>query len=81
MAGEIPLPELRLVGADEVEGTVLIQAPPDIELLVSGLSDDLEPVAAAPSRETSAPTPGTALQYRYQDDARTSGRLQIRTKP
>ncbi len=78
---ELPLPELRLAGADEVEGTVLVQAPPDIEVLVSDLSDDLQPVAAGPSPSTSAQTPGTALQYRYQDDARVSGRLQIRTKP
>jgi len=31
---------LRLIGADDVEGTVRIQAPPDIELLASNLSDD-----------------------------------------
>ncbi len=78
---ELPLPELRLVGADEVEGTVLVQAPPDIELLVSDLSDDLQPVAADRSGSASAQTAGTALQYRYQDDARVGGRLQIRTKP
>ena len=33
----LPLPELRLVGADEVEGTLLVQAPPDIDVLVSDL--------------------------------------------
>ena len=74
---ELPLPELRLSGADEVEGTVLIQAPPDMELLVANLSDDLQPVAA----DHSAHTSGTVLQYRYQDDATVSGRLQVRVKP
>lgn len=78
---ELPLPEVRLADADEVEGTVLVQAPPDIEVLVSDLSDDLQPVAAGPSPSASAPTPGAALQYRYQDNARVSGRLQVRTKP
>jgi len=78
---ELALPELRLDGADEVEGTVLVQAPPDIELLVSGLSDDLQPMAADGSTGNTARTAGTALQYRYQDDARVSGRLQVRTKP
>ena len=78
---ELPLPELRLAGADEVEGTVLVQAPPDVELLVSDLSDDLQPVAADRSRGASDQATGTALQYRYQDDARVGGRLQVRTKP
>ena len=78
---ELPLPALRLVGADEVEGTVLIRTPPDMDLLVSDLSDDLQPVAARRSESTSAQTSGTALQYRYQDDAVVSGRLQVRTKP
>ncbi|NQT15786.1 MAG: hypothetical protein HQ582_23715, partial [Planctomycetes bacterium] len=78
---ELPLPELRLAGADEIEGTVLVQAPPDVELLVSDLSDDLQPVAADRSRGASDQATGTALQYRYQDDARVGGRLQVRTKP
>ena len=78
---ELPLPALRLAGADEVEGTVLVQAPPDIELLVSNLSDDLQPVAAGGSRNASAPAPGTVLQYHYRDDARVTGQLQVRTKP
>lgn len=78
---ELPLPELRLAGADEVEGTVLLQAPADIELLVSDLSDDLEPVAADRSRTAVGQTAGTALQYHYQDDARVSGRLQVRGAP
>jgi len=78
---ELPLPELRLVGADEVEGTVRVQAPPDVELLVSDLSDDLQPVAADRSRGASTRAAGTALQYRYQDDARATGRLQVRTVP
>ncbi len=78
---EIALPELRLTGANEVEGTLLVQAPPDIELLASDLSDDLQPVAAEGAKNVSAQAPGTALQYRYQDDARIAGRLQVRTKP
>jgi prepilin-type N-terminal cleavage/methylation domain-containing protein/prepilin-type processing-associated H-X9-DG protein len=78
---ELPLPELRLAGADEVEGTLLVQAPADLELLVADLSDDLEPVAADRSSNPSASASGTALQYHYQDDARTNGRLRIRTKP
>ena len=78
---ELPLPELRLVGADEVEGTVLVRAPPDVELEVSELSPDLQPVAADRSRVGSAQTLGAALQYCYQDAARVNGRLQVRTKP
>ncbi|MBN2292274.1 MAG: hypothetical protein JXM70_07610, partial [Pirellulales bacterium] len=78
---ELPLPDLRLVGADEVEGTVRVQAPVEIELLVTDLSDDLQPVAADGSRGVSDKTPGTALQYHYQDDARKTGRLRVRTKP
>ena len=84
---ELALPDMRLVGADEVEGTVCVQAPPEIELLVSDLSDDLQPVAAEETQGTlgqhgsSPQTLGTALQYHYQDDARTSGRLRVRTKP
>jgi prepilin-type processing-associated H-X9-DG protein len=78
---ELPLPALRLAGADEVEGTVLVQAPPDIELLVSNLSDDLQPVAAGGSPNASTPAPGTVLQYHYRDDARVTGQLQVRTKP
>ncbi len=79
---ELPLPDLRLIGADEVEGTLLVQAPPDVELLVSDLSSDLQPVAADASRsDASDQTPGMALQYRYQDDARISGRLRMRPKP
>jgi len=78
---ELPLPELRLVGADEVEGTVLVKAPPDIDLLVSDLSDDLRPVAADGSSSASLRAAGTALQYRYQDEGRVSGRLRARTKP
>ena len=53
---------------------------PDFELLVSDLSDDLQPVAAEPSQQSAAAM-GTALQYHYQDDARMTGRLQVRTKP
>ncbi len=78
---ELPFPEVRLVGADEVEGTVLLRAPPELEVLVSDLSDDLQPVAADRSGGPSAPGPGTALQYRYQDDARTSGLLRVRPVP
>ena len=79
---ELPLPELRLAGADEVEGTLLIQAPPDIELLVSDLSDDLQPVAADRSRECfrsrrRAPPCNTVTRT----TPRISGRLQVRTKP
>ena len=78
---ELPLPCLRVIGADEVEGTLLLQSPPDIDLLATGLSDDLQPVAAEEARGASAQTQGTALQYRYRDDARFSGRLQVRAKP
>lgn len=78
---ELPLPEVRLAGADEVEGTVLIQTPPDMELLISDLSGDLQPVAADRSVGDSAEALGTALQFRYQDDAAVRGRLLVRTKP
>ncbi|NUQ63300.1 MAG: DUF1559 domain-containing protein [Pirellulales bacterium] len=78
---ELPLPELRLADADEVEGTLLVQAPPDIELVLSDLSDELQPVAAEGSRSPSGESLGTALQYRYQDAARTTGRLQVRHVP
>ncbi|MFZ1933466.1 MAG: DUF1559 domain-containing protein [Thermoguttaceae bacterium] len=77
---EVPLPDLRLRGADEVEGTLLVESPPDVELLASDLSDDLQPIAAEPSPAASGETAGTALQYRYQDDARVSGRLRVRAK-
>ena len=78
---QVALPELRLDGADEVEGTLLVQAPPDIELLVSDLSDDLQPVAAERSGHALAESVDTSLQYRYQDDSRAAGRLHVRTKP
>jgi prepilin-type processing-associated H-X9-DG protein len=78
---ELPLPEVRVVGADEVEGTVLVQGPADLELLVFDLSDDLEPIAAERSGAASNETAGTALHYRYQDDARVSGRIRARIKP
>ena len=78
---ELPLPEVRLAGADEVEGTLLVQTVPDIELQVSDLSNDLQPVAADRSRTGSPAARGTALQYSYQDDACVSGRLQMRMKP
>ena len=78
---ELPLPDVRLVGADEMEGTVLVQTPPDMELLISELSGDLQPVAADRTDNSSGETSGTALQYRYQDRAVVDGRIQIRTKP
>jgi hypothetical protein len=67
---ELPLPELRLVGADEVEGTLLIQVPAEVEMQVADLSDDLQPVGVDRSLDPSARAAGTALQYRYQDGAR-----------
>ncbi len=84
---ELPLPELRLADVDEVEGTLRLQAPPEIELLVSELSDELQPVAAeatgggAAEGEGAPESPGTALQYHYQDDAKITGLLRARTKP
>ena len=78
---ELPFPNLRLTGADEVEGTVLIHGPPEVELSASNVSNELKPVAADGLQSSSAQTLGTVLQYRYQDNARISGRLQIRTKP
>ena len=57
----------------EVEGTLVVQAPPDIDLLVSDLSGDMRPVAADRSSETPDRQAGTALQYQYQDDARIRG--------
>jgi len=80
-AQELPLPDLRLVGADEVEGTMLIQAPADIDLLAADVAAGLEAVPAAAPRGPSAQAPGTALQYRYRDDASNRGRLQVRVKP
>jgi len=74
---ELPLPEVRLVDADEVEGTLLVQSPADIELQVADPSNGLQPVAA--DRSGTEPD-GTALQYSYQDNARISGRLQVRPK-
>ena len=78
---ELALPDLRVDGADEVEGTLLVQAPPDIELQLLELSDDLQPMAAEGTGGDGAEAGGTALQYRYQDEARIAGRLQVRTKP
>ena len=78
---ELPMPEVRLAGADEVEGTVLIQAPPHMELLISDLSDGLQPVAADRSAGDETQASGTALQFLYQDDAAVGGRVRVRTKP
>ena len=77
----LPLPELRLVGTNEVEGTLLLQAPSDLDLLLSDLSPDLRPVAAESSSDPSEQPSGTALRYQYQDEARVSGTLQVRVKP
>ncbi len=78
---ELPLPEVRLADADELEGTVLNPATTEMELLISDLSEDLRPMAADRSEGDAARTEGTALQYRYQDDASVIGRLQVRMKP
>ncbi len=77
---ELPLPEVRLVEADEVEGTLLVQVPAEVEMHVTDLSDDLHPVAVDRSLAPSAHVNGTALQYRYQDDARVRGRLLLRDR-
>jgi hypothetical protein len=77
---ELPLPEVRLVDADEVEGTLLVQVPPEIEMQVADLSDDLQPVAVDRSLDPAAHVTGTALQYRYQDEARVRGRLLLRDR-
>jgi hypothetical protein len=77
---ELPLPEVRLVDADEVEGTLLVQVPPEVEMQVADLSDDLQPVAVDRSLDPSAYVTGTALQYRYQDDAHVRGRLLLRDR-
>ncbi len=79
-ASVVPLPEVRVVGADELEGTILIQTPPDIELQMEDLSSDLQPVAADPTR-AELPQAATALQFRYQDQAVVRGQLNVRTKP
>ena len=78
---ELPFPGLRVAGSDTVEGTVLIRAPPDVELLVSDLPGDVQPMAAERNAESRAQTPGTALQYRYQNGANLGGYLKIRKKP
>ncbi|MEN6451285.1 MAG: DUF1559 domain-containing protein [Thermoguttaceae bacterium] len=78
---ELPLPDLRLTDADEVEGTLLVQAPPEVELLASKVSDALLPVAAEQPQVAAVQPPGAVLQYRYQDDARIVGQLQVRMKP
>ena len=77
----LPLPELRLVGVNEVEGTILIQAPPDIDLLVSDLASDLRSGRRRTIGRHTAQQAGTALQFQYQDDARVSGIIQARMKP
>ncbi|MFW6106611.1 MAG: DUF1559 domain-containing protein [bacterium] len=77
---ELPFPGLRVARSDTVEGTVLLRAPPDIELLVSDLPSDVQPMAAERKAESRTQTPGTALQYRYQNGANLSGRLKIRKK-
>jgi len=78
---ELPMPEVRLAGAEEVEGTLLVQAPPDLELLLADLSNEMEPVAADGSGSASAETAGTSLQYSYRDGARVAGRIQVRSRP
>ena len=71
-----------MAGADEVEGTLLVHAPPEIEL--AGV-EHLGRFAAGGRRRAaeahSAQAAGTVLQYRYQDDGRIGGRLQVRLKP
>lgn len=78
---EVSLPDLQLSGADAVEGTLLIETPADVEALTADLPAELEPVAADRSPGTSGQASGTTLQFRYRDDARVSGRLQLRKKP
>lgn len=78
---ELPVPDLRLPGADEVEGTLLVRGLPEIELSALQLSNDLQPMAAEGSQNASSEPSGTVLQYRYQDNARLSGRILIQTKP
>jgi prepilin-type processing-associated H-X9-DG protein len=77
---EVALPEVRLLEADEVEGTVLVQAPADIDLQVEDVSADLQPVFD-PRSPGGGEGPGTSLQYRYEDAARVGGRLLVRRKP
>ena len=78
---ELPLPELRLEGADEVEGTLLVRAPSDIELTMVNVSNDLEAVSAVDIQRASSAEHGTVLQYRYQDDTRVHGRLRASARP
>ena len=77
---EIGLPELRVVGADEVEGMLGILASADLEVLVADLSADLQPVAGEGDRVAGEQANGTVLQYRYQDQAELAGRLQVRRR-
>ena len=78
---EIALPELRWPGADDVEGTLAVQAPPEIELKVEDLSADLQPIVGDTLTQSDERTPSTSLRYRYQDKVRMSGRLQVRKRP
>ncbi len=77
---ELTLPIPRLIGADEVEGTLQARSPADIELSALNLSDDLRPTAAGELSD-GGQSQGAVLQYRYQDDVRGGGRLLVRAKP
>ncbi len=75
----VGLPEVRVTGTNEVEGTLLVESPREIELRSSDLSQDLEPIP--PPRVQTTTDIATALAFRYQDDAKVTGRIEARLKP
>jgi hypothetical protein len=77
--GSVPLPEVRLAGANEIEGTIIVESPRDLEMRTSELSADLEPIP--PPSGPTTPDVGTVLAYRHQDDAAVNGKIEARIRP
>jgi hypothetical protein len=78
-SSSVLMPAVRLIGASEVEGTLIVEAPRELEMRSIEVSPDLEPTA--PPAGPAASGVGTALAYRHQDDAVVSGRIEARVKP
>jgi hypothetical protein len=75
----VAVPAVRLVGANEVEGNVIIESPRELEMRTAEISPDLDPTPPPPG--PTAADIGTVLAYHYQDDAAVTGRIEARLRP